>query len=51
MKPARNQDPLSTTPDQATGFDHVGHHHQLVLPPRLQALCRRRAETADAVGL
>ena len=51
MKPARNQDPLSTSPDQTTGFDHVGHHHQLVLPPCLQALCRRRTATADAVDL
>jgi hypothetical protein len=31
-------------PDQTTGIDHVGHHHQLNLPPVLQELRRSRAQ-------
>ena len=36
------------------GFDHVGHHHQLDLPPVMQELSRRSAEaerTGSPVGL
>jgi hypothetical protein len=39
------------TPDPTTEFDHVGHHHQPVLPSGVQEIRRRRAKAADAVGL
>jgi hypothetical protein len=40
----------SNGPDQKTGFDHLGHHHQLNLPPVLPELCGRCAKAAG-VGL
>jgi hypothetical protein len=27
------QESALMAPDQTTGCDHVGHHHQLILPP------------------
>jgi hypothetical protein len=37
--------------DQTTGFDHVGHHHQLILPPGLQDIPFRHPKTESSLGL
>jgi hypothetical protein len=40
--------PGINTPDQTTGFDHVGHHYQPDLPPVVQEIPGRRAEAEGA---
>src|SRR5258706_1636496 len=50
MKQACHEPPLSMTPAN-NGFDHVGIHHRLILPPVSPEISDGHAEAVSALGL
>jgi len=50
MKQASNESALSMTPIN-NGFDHVGIHHRLILPPVSPEISGGHAKAVSAAGL